>query len=92
MGEHDEPRRPERSARTEPHAHRAEVTAFPSRRRRAAGTGRHTRDDPPELVADIHTHDGADADRLALQQARAIREVTEWLAHNVPGEASGCAA
>lgn len=81
-GAQPERRRPERPARSEPHAHRAEVIALPTRGRRAAGTGRHTGDDPPELVADIHTLDGPDADRLALQQARVIREVTAWLAHN----------
>lgn len=91
-GTHDGRRRPERPARSEPHAHGAEVTALPTRRRRAAGTGRHAGDDPPALVADIRTLDGPDADRLALQQARVIKEVTAWLADNAPGDAPGRAA
>ncbi len=91
-GAQPECRRPERPPLPEPPAHRAEVIAHPTRRRRAAGTGRHTGDDPAELVADIHRLDGPDADRLALQQARVIKEVTEWLVHNVPGHAPDRAA
>ncbi|MHA6631147.1 hypothetical protein ACU61A_37415 [Pseudonocardia sichuanensis] len=91
-GTHDGRRRPERPARSEPHAQRAEVTALLTRRRRAAGTGRHAGDDPPALVADIHTLDGPDADRLALQQARVIKEVIAWLAYIAPRDAPDRAA
>lgn len=91
-GAQSEPSRPERPPRSEPHAHRAEVIALPTRGRRAARTGRHIGDDPPELVADIHTLDGPDADRLALQQARVIREVTAWLVHNTTADAPDRAA
>lgn len=38
--------------------------------------------DPPEMVCEIHTVDGADGERLARQQAEALWEVTQWLAQN----------
>ncbi len=91
-GAQPESRRQERPAPPEPHAPRAEVIALPTRRRRAARTGRHIGDDPPELVADIHTLDGPDADRLLVQQARVIREVTAWMAHKAPEHTADRAA
>lgn len=87
-----ERRHSDRPRRSEARGHRAHVFALPTRSRRAAGTGRHTGDNPPELVADIHTLDGPDADRLALQQARVIREVTAWLAHETTAHSPDRAA
>lgn len=36
----------------------------------------------PEVVFDIQLLDGPDGEALAHQQARVLREVTEWLAQN----------
>ncbi len=36
--------------------------------------------DLPEMVFDIHYADGAEAERLRLEQARVLREVIEWVA------------
>jgi hypothetical protein len=50
--------------------------------RQASTVERRTSDEPPEIVPEIHSLHGLDGERLALQQARVITEVTEWLSHN----------
>lgn len=37
-------------------------------------------DDAPEMVFEIGVADGAEAERLRLEQARVLWEVTEWVA------------
>lgn len=43
-------------------------------------SGRLTADEAPEMVFDIRRAEGAEAGQLRLEQARVLREVTEWLA------------
>lgn len=50
--------------------------------RRDDATGRLVPDEPPELVVDIRTVEGTEAQRLAAEQARVLWEVTEWQARN----------
>ena len=46
----------------------------------ADSRGAFTSSDPPEMVFEVVTAEGAEGERLAAEQARAIREVMEWLA------------
>lgn len=62
------------------------VVALSSRRKRVTATGRREPGEPPELVADIHTLEGPESERLALQQARVVGEVITWLTHTTPQE------
>jgi hypothetical protein len=50
------------------------------RRRQAGGQGVFTAGEPPEMIFEVITAEGAEGERLAAEQARAIREVMEWLA------------
>lgn len=50
--------------------------------RRDETTGRWEPNEPPRLVVAIRTVDGDDAQRLAAEQARVIREVMEWQLQN----------
>ncbi|WP_040925793.1 hypothetical protein [Saccharomonospora marina] len=50
--------------------------------RRDDATGRLAPDEPPELVAEIRTVEGIEAQRLAAEQARVLWEVTQWQARN----------
>ncbi|MGH3568814.1 MAG: hypothetical protein ACRDRH_22865 [Pseudonocardia sp.] len=68
------------------------VVAFSSRRERVTATGCHEPGEPPELVAEIHTVEGPESERLALQQARVLGEVTTWLAHKTGSQERGRAA
>lgn len=59
----------------------------PARPSSAAGRRRTTtapqfEPEAPEVVFDIQLLDGPDGEALAKQQARVLREVTEWLAQN----------
>jgi len=49
-------------------------------RRKKADGGAYTAAEPPELIFEVLTAEGAEGQRLAAEQARAIREVIEWLA------------
>ncbi|MGH3779243.1 MAG: hypothetical protein ACRDRO_01085 [Pseudonocardiaceae bacterium] len=71
------PRRPLRDLRTR----RGPANSTPARHRRAA-SGHHADADVPEVVGEFRILDGADGERLALQQARVLREVTEWWVQN----------
>lgn len=51
-------------------------------RRRRTTTAQQFESETPEVVFDIQLLDGPDGQALALQQARVLREVTEWLAQN----------
>jgi hypothetical protein len=51
-------------------------------RRRRTKTDQQFEHDAPDVVFDIQLLDGPDGQALALQQARVLREVTEWLAQN----------
>lgn len=53
--------------------------------RRSTRTGQHLDAEPPEVVFDVRLLDGPDGEALAHQQARVLREVTEWLARNSSG-------
>ncbi len=72
-------RRPHDPPRQISGEHHLQIASLPTRRRSAAH-GRHRDEDPPELVGEIHTLEGPDAERVALQQARVFREVTAWMA------------
>jgi hypothetical protein len=52
------------------------------RRRRATSAQKKFEAEAPEVVFDIQFLDGPDGEALAHQQARVLREVTEWLAQN----------
>ena len=51
-------------------------------RRRSTTTGQHLDAEIPEVVFDVRLLDGPEGQALAHQQARVLREVTEWLARN----------
>lgn len=48
--------------------------------RRDDATGQLAPQEPPELLVEIRTVHGADAERLAAEQARVLWEVIEWQA------------
>lgn len=50
--------------------------------RRDDATGRLALDEPPELVVEVRTVEGMEAQRLAAEQARVLWEVTQWQARN----------
>jgi hypothetical protein len=54
-------------------------------RRRDAKTGQGFEAEAPEVVFDVQLLDGPDGEALTHQQARVLREVTEWLAQNSSG-------
>lgn len=54
-------------------------------RRRSTKTGQQFDADAPEVVFDVQLLDGPEGEALAHQQARVLREVTEWLARNSSG-------
>jgi hypothetical protein len=60
--------------------------------RRDDSTGRLTPDEPPELVVEIRTLEGIEAQRLAAEQARVLWEVTQWQARNRSARGLGNAA
>jgi hypothetical protein len=53
-----------------------------SRRRRASGAGQQAGAEAPDVVFEVRLLDGPEGEALAPQQARVLREVTEWLARN----------
>jgi hypothetical protein len=50
------------------------------RRRQAGSQGAFVAGEPPEMIFEVVTAEDAEGERLAAEQARAIREVIEWLA------------
>lgn len=70
------PRRPPRGPRTR------RGLPWAPRRQRHAASGRHADAEVPELVGEIRILDGADGERLALQQARVLWEVSQWWVQN----------
>lgn len=70
------PRRPPRGPRARP-----ALPSAPPRQRRAA-SGRHAEAEAPEVVGEIRILDGAQGERLALQQARVLWEVSQWWVQN----------
>jgi hypothetical protein len=54
--------------------------AIADRPRQAGSRGAFTSSDPPEMIFEVLTAEGAEGERLAAEQARAIRGVIEWLA------------
>jgi hypothetical protein len=50
------------------------------RMQRTERSGRLIPDDPSEMVFEIRIAEGAEAERLRLEQARVLWEVMEWLA------------
>lgn len=48
-------------------------------RRNKGDGGAYPAGEPPELIFEVLTAEGAEGQRLAAEQARAIREVIEWL-------------
>jgi hypothetical protein len=50
------------------------------RLRRNECSGRLVPDEPPEMVFEIQIAEGAEAERLRLEQARVLWEVMEWVA------------
>lgn len=71
------PSRPPRG----PDGHRGPASSAPPPQRRSA-SGRHLDAEPPEVLLEIRTVDGAEGQRLAQQQTRVLWEVTAWLARN----------
>lgn len=49
---------------------------------RDQASGRLRSDDEPDMVFEIRVADGSEAERLRLEQAQALWEVTAWLAQN----------
>lgn len=43
-------------------------------------SGRFSSDEAPEMFFEIRLAHGAEAEQLRLEQARVLREVTEWVA------------
>ena len=79
------PRRPPRGPRARP------GLPWAPRRFRRGASGRHAEAEVPEVVGEIRILDGAEGNRLALQQARVLWEVSHWWVRNNskpgPGEA-----
>lgn len=50
------------------------------RLRRHEHSDRLVPDEPPEMVFEVQIAEGAEAERLRLEQARVLWEVTEWVA------------
>ncbi|WP_133907688.1 hypothetical protein [Actinophytocola oryzae] len=50
--------------------------------RRRKRTAEQFEPEAPEVVFDVQLLDGPEGEALAQQQARVLREVTEWLAQN----------
>jgi hypothetical protein len=59
-----------------------------SARDRDQSSGRLHPDDAPEMVFEIRVADDAEAERLRLEQARVLWEVTQWVAqrHSETGQ------
>lgn len=59
-----------------------------SARNRGQSSGWQNSDDAPEMVFEIRVAQGADVERLGLEQARVMWEVTQWVAqrHSESGQ------
>ena len=63
-----------------------------SARDRDESCGRLRADDAPEMVFEIRVADAAEAERLRLEQARVLWEVTQWVAQRHSETGQGRAA
>jgi hypothetical protein len=74
---------PQRAPRRPPRGPRAgRGLPWAPRRQRRGASGRHADAEVTEVVGEIRILDGADGERLALQQARVLWEVSQWWVQN----------
>jgi hypothetical protein len=84
---------PGRAARRQPMLCQGEQRPMTHDRRRHAGSQvAFTAWEPPEMIFEVVTAEGAEGERLAAEQARAMREVMEWLARRRSSTGQGRAA